>query len=555
MAAGSGRRHDWTMPNTSTPQPAPETESDSGNGSGNAHTPPPLAGNRFFAWMRSLDLTREPGWIGGVAAGTARRLGIDPLIVRGILVVVAVLGGPALLLYAAGWLLLPDRDDKIHLEEVFKGRLDSPIAGIGALILLSMLPVTRGFWYAGSEFWGEPYWGAPFWGASFGHAVWTVAVLAATVWFIVWVARRSGRASNAPTTGPASTVPTTAQTTEPSTAPTTATGTAQTTDDAAAPAASAAAFVAGATAPGLPGARPPAPAATATAEEFAAWRAQQAQWKAQNDAFRARQSSEQRAASLAAQAQYRQEREARRAIERAQHARTRSNPLYSFVAIGLALVVGGIVTVTHADGAVEPAGILAGLGAALVVLAVAIIVNGARGKRPGGSQGVAALVLIPLLVAAVLPHDPHVSYTGDPRFAPSDEPGWNREAYFVGTGHATLDLRGYWDSERPAESATSESDEVFLVVGSGDTTVYVPRDEYVEVSITSGIGSVSTPGLEPAGATSSGRFSDDLMRYSPADDPDWTHAIRTIQLTIVVGAGDVTILREATADTTTGDTE
>src|SRR5690554_1691421 len=92
------------------------------------------AGNAFFSWMRGLDIPRQPGWLGGVCAGIAARLGIDPLIVRGIVVVIAVLGGPALLLYAAAWLLLPDFNNKIHLEELLKGRFEPAIAGIGVLV-------------------------------------------------------------------------------------------------------------------------------------------------------------------------------------------------------------------------------------------------------------------------------------------------------------------------------------------------------------------------------------------------------------------------------------
>jgi hypothetical protein len=53
--------------------------------------------NRFFTWMRGLAIVRQNGWIGGVCGGVAARLGIDPIIVRGIAVVVVILGGPALL--------------------------------------------------------------------------------------------------------------------------------------------------------------------------------------------------------------------------------------------------------------------------------------------------------------------------------------------------------------------------------------------------------------------------------------------------------------------------
>src|SRR6185437_4808787 len=82
---------------------------------------------RFFGWLRSLGITRRGGWVGGVCSGVAARLGIDPIIVRGIAVVVAVLGGPAFLLYAAAWLLLPDARGDIHLERLIKGHFDPPI--------------------------------------------------------------------------------------------------------------------------------------------------------------------------------------------------------------------------------------------------------------------------------------------------------------------------------------------------------------------------------------------------------------------------------------------
>jgi len=514
------------MPKNSTPQPeAPEERPEDADpqAAADAPQPPPappaapLAGNRFFAWMRGLNLTREPGWIGGVASGIAVRLGVDPLIVRGVIVVVAVLGGPAFLLYAAAWLLLPDQNDKIHLEEVFKGRLDSPIAGIGALILLSMLPVTQGFWFAGSAFWGEP-----FWGASAGRALWTIVLLGLTVWFVVWVARRSGRASNAPLVTPATTDARPETIPEP--APTLI-GPAEQPD----------AFVA-------PGVRPPAPAATASAEEFAAWRQQQAQWKAENEAFRARQQSEQRAASLAAQAQYREERRARRAVEQAHHARTRSNPLYSFVFIGSSFIVGGLTTLAVGDGAITGAALLAGLGAMLAVLAVAIIVNGARGKRPGGSQAVSALVLVVILVAAIVPQGPNISYADNARFEPqADDYDWTNQVYFVGTGDTVIDLTEYYEEPLPevdAESETFQSwDNFTLFSGAGDVTLIVPED--AELYYNANIGRES--GDLDVLASRSGSYNSPTTDTTQLATVDRSARVATI--TIAMGVGEFTIKR------------
>jgi phage shock protein PspC (stress-responsive transcriptional regulator) len=46
--------------------------------------------------------------IGGVASGIARSLGVDPVIVRIGFVVAALLGLAGVVLYVAGWLLIPD---------------------------------------------------------------------------------------------------------------------------------------------------------------------------------------------------------------------------------------------------------------------------------------------------------------------------------------------------------------------------------------------------------------------------------------------------------------
>jgi phage shock protein PspC (stress-responsive transcriptional regulator) len=508
-------------------QPGPDQPGAEQPAAGGAYEPPtapplaePLAGNRFFAWMRSLNLNREPGWIGGVAAGIATRLGVDPLIVRGIIVVVAVLGGPALLLYAAAWLLLPDENDKIHLEEVFKGRLDSPIAGIGALILLSMLPVTQGFWFAGSAFWGEP-----FWAQSFGRALWTVVLLGLIVWFVIWVARRSSRASNVPTQTPATTDARPDTIPQPHTAA----------HDAAAAASVAA---------GAPGARPVAPPGTATAEEFAAWRLQQEQWKAENVAFRTRQANEQRAASLAAQAQYRAERAARRAVYEAHHARTRSNPLYSFIAIGLALVVGGVVTVLQGDGAIEPAGVLAGLGATLAVLALAIIVNGVRGHRPGGAQGLAGIVLVPLLIAAVLPHSPNISYVDNATFAPRAEESYSSDVYLVGAADTVIDLRDYFDEPLPAGYEGDLFSDTTVVSGAGDVTVLVPSDAALSYSATIGSGRLDSPDGDARGAwvREYGQFNL-VDGVPPGEEPE-----RAMYLTVTMGTGTLTFEQTAATE-------
>lgn len=155
-------------------------------------TPTPSAGERFFAWMRSLGIQREKGWIGGVAAGIAVRIGIDPLIVRGILAVTALLGAPALLVYAAAWLLLPDTDDEIHLERAIKGQFDSSLAAIGVVFVLGLLPIAPGLWF-----------GVSIWPEALSRVIWTLVLIGLVVWFVVWLAQRDGTPKAGPTAPPA----------------------------------------------------------------------------------------------------------------------------------------------------------------------------------------------------------------------------------------------------------------------------------------------------------------------------------------------------------------
>ena len=396
---------------------------------------PPTAGNRFFAWMRSLGIVREPGWIGGVAAGIATRLGVDPLIVRGIIVVVAVLGGPALLLYAAAWLLLPDENDKIHLEQLLRGVLESPIAGIGVLVLLSLPPVTQGFWYAGSAFWGEP-----FWGAALGRALWTIVLLGLAVWLVVWIARRASRPTVVPATTDA----------RPSTIPQ--------------PAA------------------PTPPPASAPAADFAAWREQQSAWKAENAAWRQQQNEERDAASRSKYEETMSELARQRAIRVAQRRLTRSNPLFSILVIGLALVAGGLTALALGNGELDVTTVVAGLSVALAVLAVGMIVNGIRGKRPGGAAGLAFVIVLPLVAFTFFPQNTHFQYSNSAHFSPQDRLSHSPDIYVAGGGRVVIDLQDYYDNGLVDGEQGWDSDDVYLFVGSGAVTVLLPEDEWSSVN-------------------------------------------------------------------------
>lgn len=70
-----------------------------------APTPPPLAGP---PWNRST----SDRVIAGVCGGIGRRLGVDPVILRVVVVVLTFFSGAGLVLYAAAWLFLPSDQTK-----------------------------------------------------------------------------------------------------------------------------------------------------------------------------------------------------------------------------------------------------------------------------------------------------------------------------------------------------------------------------------------------------------------------------------------------------------
>lgn len=115
--------------------------------------PPPPAGpgalDGFFDSLRRMNLARrQERWIGGVAGGIGARLGIDPLIVRGVFLVITLFGGFGLLVYGLAWALLPEASDgRIHLQEAIRGRFDAALVGA---IIFTVIGLSRiGFWWDG----------------------------------------------------------------------------------------------------------------------------------------------------------------------------------------------------------------------------------------------------------------------------------------------------------------------------------------------------------------------------------------------------------------------
>ncbi|MEJ3405513.1 PspC domain-containing protein [Rathayibacter sp. YIM 133350] len=418
----------------------PEADSDPSTGSGNtgsgsggagsggagsggpwaAYARPAAAGSgngaRFYGWLRSLGLPRQPGWIGGVSAGIAARLGIDPLIVRGVLIVFALFGAPAFILYGIAWLLLPDTSGRIHLEELLRGVFDSAIVGIAIFLLVGLFP---GNW-GGRTFFSSAFDSvtsggflphAP-WVGGIISGLWTITLIGGAVALVIWLVHRS---RETPTAGYGSTSPQDAFAQYEAEA---ATGTAAT---AAAggttPTASAAAGTDTLTAGTLTGPTTPLPPTPPTppsgaprgSDDYAAWKLQHETWRAENDAWRRSQAE----ASRAARAQLAAENKARAAqfqaqAEQARRLRRQTRPRISFAyfiaALGCALLAGAIAAIAALSSAGTSAYATSiGLSAATIATALAMVGAGIARRRSGWLAFFTVALLLFSLVSATAP--------------------------------------------------------------------------------------------------------------------------------------------------------
>jgi phage shock protein PspC (stress-responsive transcriptional regulator) len=91
-----------------------------------------------------------------VASGLAHRWRIDPILVRGLFIVVGLFPGIGVLAYGILWMILPEPDGRIHLQDAVHGRWTSGMTGalVAAIVGLGGAPVV---WF------GDTRWTGPIW--------------------------------------------------------------------------------------------------------------------------------------------------------------------------------------------------------------------------------------------------------------------------------------------------------------------------------------------------------------------------------------------------------
>lgn len=158
-------------------------------------------GSFFDSLRRSGWYRGRERWVGGVCQGLARRLDLDPVLVRVLVVVATLFLGGGLLLYSLAWVLLPEEHDgRIHLESALQGDVSAGFSGACLGLFLGAVTFDSA---------ALPYWflsGTP---AGFVLALVPLALVVLAVWVLVaWLRSPRGprderRHSAAATTYPA----------------------------------------------------------------------------------------------------------------------------------------------------------------------------------------------------------------------------------------------------------------------------------------------------------------------------------------------------------------
>lgn len=140
--------------------------------------PPPPPGPQP---KNPLRRTRDNRVVAGVCGGLGRATGVDPVVFRVVVAILAVFGGAGILLYLIAWALIPEEGvQESWLEQFTRRHGTGVVIALGVLAALLLLPAAFGWGFDG---------GWPF-RADFG-----LLLLIAVIAGIVWVTRRSNSAA------------------------------------------------------------------------------------------------------------------------------------------------------------------------------------------------------------------------------------------------------------------------------------------------------------------------------------------------------------------------
>ncbi|WP_120337240.1 PspC domain-containing protein [Cryobacterium soli] len=510
----------------------------SGSAYGNSGQPTPPGGAAFFDWVRGLGFVRgRDRWLAGVCGAIASRTGLDPLVVRGIAVVIAILGGPIFFLYAVGWALMPDESGRSLVEQAVRQVFEPAMIAVGVLLFFTFVPWMQGIWWQGPP----EVWGMPGWLEVLLRTSWAIGLTVGIILLVIYIAKRvpsprnrpaTGYGSAAPQTSPYGSAPQSGSAPQPGGVPqpsaasdtTAGAGTpaqpAQTFPADPAPTAYPAARPAAAFVPPIPPVpQPPAAPASATAPTVpvspvsgstpptgpslwddltghgvpaAAASGGSAPYGSTASGFAPSGSAPSGAAASGSggygsghgAAGYGAADTARPFDPdryRASHRRKHLGAGYIAVVSGIALSIGAVAASFVADGSWSNSAFLVGASAALAVIALGIVIAGVRGKEGGWLTFFSLVLSVSLAWTAFIPAGTDVATFGDPTWQYSTD---SPTGFAMIAGAPTIDLTDL----DTAPSGTSR--EVDVWTAFGDVELLLPDNRTVAVEASSLAGGI-----------------------------------------------------------------
>jgi len=434
------------------PGPAP--------GSGAGPAPSGHSGaDEFFDRIRRTGAVRpdQHRWFAGVCAGLARRLNLDPLLVRGIFVALAVIGGFGLLLYGVAWLLMPEEDGRIHAQEAMRGHVT---AGFVGAVLCILADLGRG---AGPLWWQFGFLHANRFTFNVGGLI-TIGLVILAIW---WWARQgpgsgsgggsggggSGTVPPPPGGGPAASSPE---------------GWSRTPAAGQPPAGT----TWGAAGPGAPGGHHTVQDSAAPARHG---------WAPRPDP--------------------------------AAPSRTLTR-----ITLGLALLAAGVVAaIGHAGADLPGPTWLLATTVALGVVALGVVAAGVMGRRAGGLAPIGVLLAAVVLIGALIPTPSSFTVVGSRTWRPVTA-AEARDGLSAGLGGATIDLT---DPGILGGASAVNPVQVDSAMGVGQLRVLPPPDQPTEIHASVGAGNITERSDADGSSQqlSSGTDLSTVVRTGPAGPP------------------------------------
>jgi phage shock protein PspC (stress-responsive transcriptional regulator) len=99
--------------------------------------------NRFWDDILSTGLRRDSSrqWFAGVCSGIARRVDVDPVLIRAAFIALTLFGGFGIVAYLVAWLLLPDDTGRIMAREALSRDASSSATGAIVLSVIAVLVI------------------------------------------------------------------------------------------------------------------------------------------------------------------------------------------------------------------------------------------------------------------------------------------------------------------------------------------------------------------------------------------------------------------------------